>query len=143
MDSIAKVLLVEDNPGDARLTKEALAESKVKIELFHVEDGTDAMSFLKKENGYADVPSPDLVLLDLNLPKMNGSEVLKQMRDIPEYANTPVVVLTTSQDEEDIARSYDLHANCYVSKPVDFDAFVKVIKSIDEFWFTIVKLPSI
>ncbi len=142
MHEIAKVLLVEDNPGDARLTKEALAESKITIELFHVIDGVEAMAFMKKADGFSDVPTPDLVLLDLNLPKMNGMEVLEDMRSLPEYTNTPVVVLTTSESEADIAKSYDLKANCYVSKPVDFDAFVQVIKSIDEFWFSIVKLPK-
>ena len=139
---LANVLLVEDNPGDARLTMEALSEGKIKINLTHVEDGVQAMAALKQEGEFVSTPRPDLILLDLNLPLKDGREVLGELRAIPELANIPVVVLTTSQSEEDIARSYDLKANCYVTKPVDFDDFVRVIKSIDEFWFSIVKLPS-
>ncbi len=139
---LANVLLVEDNPGDARLTMEALSEGKIKINLTHVEDGVQAMAALKQEGEYANTPRPDLILLDLNLPQKDGREVLEEFKSIPELANIPVVVLTTSQSEEDIARSYDLKANCFISKPVDFDDFVRVIKTIDEFWFSIVKLPS-
>ncbi len=138
----AQVLLVEDNKGDARLTKEALAESKVHIELSHVEDGAEAMAFLKKEGQYADAPTPDLILLDLNLPKKSGREVLTEMRQLSECGLTPVVILTTSEAEEDIVKSYELNANCYITKPVDFSEFLKVVKSIDEFWLTIVKLPN-
>jgi len=138
---LANVLLVEDNPGDARLTMEALSEGKIRINLTHVEDGVQAMAALKQEGEYVNTPRPDLILLDLNLPLKDGREVLEEFKSIPKLASIPVVVLTTSQSEEDIARSYDLKANCYVTKPVDFDAFVHVIKSIDDFWFSIVKLP--
>jgi two-component system, chemotaxis family, response regulator Rcp1 len=138
----AQILLVEDNQGDARLTKEALKDSKIHIELSHVEDGVEAMAFLQKQGKYADVPKPDLVLLDLNLPKMSGREVLEKMRQIPECALIPVVILTTSEAEEDIMKSYELNANCYITKPVDFNEFLKVVNSIDEFWLTIVKLPK-
>lgn len=130
----AVVLLVEDNPGDARLTKEALIDGKVKLDLFHVEDGAQALAFLKGEGEYADSPLPDLILLDLNLPTVSGHEVLADIRKNPKTSNIPVVILTTSKDEIDIAKSYDLRANCYVSKPVDFESFVEVIKAIDEFW---------
>ena len=140
---IVNVLLVEDNPGDARLTREALAEGKIHVNLTHVTDGAKAMAALRREGEYADVPRPDLMLLDLNLPIKDGREVLQEMRAIPELDAVPVVVLTTSESEEDILKSYQLKANCYVTKPVDFDSFVHVIKSIDDFWFSIVKLPSI
>tara|TARA_R110002072_G_scaffold32211_3_gene98584 strand:- start:7174 stop:7602 length:429 start_codon:yes stop_codon:yes gene_type:complete len=138
---LVNVLLVEDNPGDARLTMEALSEGKINVNLTHVEDGVQAMAALKQEGQYVDVPRPDLILLDLNLPLKDGREVLEEFKAIPELANIPVVVLTTSQSDEDIVRSYNLKANCYISKPVDFDDFVHVIKTIDEFWFSIVKLP--
>ena len=140
---IVNVLLVEDNPGDARLTREALNEGKIHVNLTHVTDGAKAMSALRREGEYVDVPRPDLMLLDLNLPIKDGREVLQEMRAIPELDAVPVVVLTTSESEEDILKSYQLKANCYVTKPVDFDSFVHVIKSIDDFWFSIVKLPSI
>lgn len=138
---LANVLLVEDNPGDARLTMEALTEGKIKVNLTHVEDGVQAMAALKQEGEYSDSPRPDLVLLDLNLPLKDGREVLEELRDIPDLASIPVVVLTTSKSEEDIVRSYKLSANCFVTKPVNFDDFVEVIKRIDEFWFSVVKLP--
>ena len=140
---LVNVLLVEDNPGDARLTKEALAEGKIHVDLTHVTDGVQAMSALKQEGDYVDIPRPDLILLDLNLPLKDGREVLKELKTIPELCPIPVVVLTTSKDEQDVLESYQLKANCYVTKPVDFDAFVHVIKSIDEFWFSVVKLPSV
>jgi len=140
--NMANVLLVEDNPGDARLTKEALTEGKIKVNLTHVVDGVQAMAALKQEGDYADVPRPDLVLLDLNLPLKDGREVLQELKSIPGLATIPVVVLTTSQSEEDISRSYNLNANCYISKPVGFDDFVNVINSINEFWFSTVKLPA-
>ncbi len=139
---LVNVLLVEDNPGDARLTKEALAEGKIHVNLTHVSDGIEAMQALKQEGCHAETLRPDIILLDLNLPSKDGREVLKELKEMPELATIPVVVLTTSKSEEDVLKSYELKANCYVTKPVDFDAFVQVIKSIDEFWFSVVKLPS-
>lgn len=139
---LINVLLVEDNLGDARLTKEALAEGKIHVNLTHVDDGVKAMAALKQEGGYSDVPRPDLILLDLNLPLKDGREVLEEMKSIPELSAIPVIVLTTSADEEDILKSYELNASCYIIKSVDFDSFVHIIKSIDEFWFSIVKLPK-
>lgn len=138
---LVNVLLVEDNPGDARLTKEALAEGKIHVNLTHVTDGVQAMNALKQDGDYVDVPRPDLILLDLNLPLKDGRQVLEELKSIPELCAIPVVVLTTSIGEQDILQSYQLKANCYVNKPVDFDAFVHVIKSINEFWFSVVKLP--
>jgi len=137
-----EILLVEDNPGDVRLTKEALKESKVKNNLNVVMDGVEAVNFLKKKGEYSDSPTPDLILLDLNLPKKNGKEVLAEIKEDLELKKIPVVVLTVSQNEEDIYRTYKLHANCYVTKPIDLEQFMKVIKSIDDFWLTIVKLPT-
>jgi chemotaxis family two-component system response regulator Rcp1 len=136
------VLLVEDNPGDARLTKEALAEGRIHMNLTHVDDGVKAMAALKQDGDYADVPRPDLILLDLNLPLKDGREVLEEMKSMPELSSIPVIVLTTSENEEDVLKSYELNANCYITKSVDFDSFMHVIKSIDEFWFSIVKLPK-
>jgi two-component system, chemotaxis family, response regulator Rcp1 len=141
-DGWAQVLLVEDNRGDARLTKEALADSKIHVDLSHVEDGAEAMKFLKKEGEYADAPTPDIILLDLNLPKKGGREVLEELRQLPDCSLIPVVILTTSEADEDIIKSYELKANCYITKPVDFNDFLKVVSSIDEFWLTIVKLPK-
>ena len=136
------ILLVEDNPGDVRLTQEALKEAKVGNQLHVVEDGVEAMAFLRHEGKYADSPHPDLILLDLNLPKKDGREVLAEIKQDPKLMRIPVVVLTTSRAEEDILRSYNLHANCYVTKPVDLDQFITIVKSIEDFWLTIVKLPS-
>ena len=136
-----KILLVEDNPGDIRLTVEALKESKVNNQLSVVQDGEAAVSFLKREGQYADSPRPDIILLDLNLPKKNGREVLQEIKADDSLKRIPVVVLTTSGAEQDVLRSYDLHANCYVTKPVDLEKFISVVKSIEDFWFTIVKLP--
>jgi two-component system, chemotaxis family, response regulator Rcp1 len=136
------ILLVEDNPGDARLAAEALKDAKVKNRIYHVEDGVEAMNFLRRRAGYSDAVRPDLILLDLNLPKMDGREVLAEIKADPQLKRIPVVVLTISKDEEDILRSYNLHANCYISKPIDFDQFVKVVHSIENFWMTIVTLPS-
>lgn len=136
------ILLVEDNPGDVRLTQEALKEAKVRNRLHVVEDGVAAMGFLHQEGEYQGMPKPDLILLDLNLPKKDGREVLEEIKQDPSLMRIPVVVLTTSQAEEDIVRSYDLHANCYVTKPVDLDQFINIVKSIEDFWLTIVKLPS-
>lgn len=136
------ILLVEDNPGDVRLTREALKEAKVRNQLHVVEDGVAAMQFLRGEGGFTNVPRPDLILLDLNLPKKDGREVLEEIKQDPDLMRVPVVVLTTSQAEEDILRSYNLHANCYVTKPVDLDQFITIVKSIEDFWLTIVKLPT-
>jgi two-component system, chemotaxis family, response regulator Rcp1 len=136
-----EVLLVEDSPGDVRLTQEALKDAKVHINLRVVRDGMDAMAFLKREGEYATAPRPDLILLDLNLPRKDGREVLKEIKENPELKSIPVVVLTTSASEADILRSYLLHANCYITKPVNLDGFLTVVKSIDSFWLSIVKLP--
>ncbi|MBE3116690.1 response regulator [Candidatus Bathyarchaeota archaeon] len=135
------ILLVEDNPGDVRLTKEALIDAKVLNEIYVVKDGVEAMEFLRKEGSFAHVPVPDLILLDLNLPRKDGREVLAEIKTDPKLKRIPVVILTTSQAEEDILKSYDLHANCYVTKPVDLNRFVEIMRSLDEFWFSIVKLP--
>jgi chemotaxis family two-component system response regulator Rcp1 len=137
-----RILLVEDNPGDVRLTKEALKEAKVRNSLSVVEDGVAAMNFLRCEGEYADVERPDLILLDLNLPKKDGREVLEEIKRDPALKRIPIVVLTTSRAEQDILQSYDLHANCYVTKPVDLDQFINIVKSIEDFWLTIVRLPS-
>jgi chemotaxis family two-component system response regulator Rcp1 len=137
-----EILLVEDNPGDVRLTQEALRDVKMKNNLSVVGDGVEAMQFLRREGPYAEAPRPDIILLDLNLPRMDGQEVLAAVKADPELKCIPVVVLTTSQAEEDIIRSYRLNANCYVTKPVDFDQFIRVVQSVENFWFTIVKLPS-
>jgi len=139
---LADILLVEDNPGDVRLAKEALKESKLLNKLYQVEDGIKAMAFLRQEGDYADVPRPDLVLLDLNLPRKNGREVLAEIKGDETLKRIPVVVLTVSRAEEDVLKSYNLHANCYISKPFDMEQFVKVVKSIEDFWFSIVKLPA-
>ena len=136
------VLLVEDNPGDVRLTREALKDAKVRNNLYVAETGDEAIAFLRQEGRFARSPRPDLVLLDLNLPRKNGREVLKEIKSDADLKRIPVVVLTSSDDEKDIVKSYDLGANCYVTKPVDLDQFMNVVKSIDSFWVTIVKLPS-
>ncbi len=137
-----EILLVEDNPGDVRLTQEALKESKVTNNLSVAEDGVEALAFLKREGKYADAPHPDLLLLDLNLPKKDGRELLEEIKADENLRRIPVVVLTTSKAEEDILRMYDQHANCYITKPIDFDQFIEVVKSIEDFWLTIVKLPT-
>lgn len=136
-----EILLVEDNPADVRLTREALKEAKVRNQLHVVEDGVAAMEFLTRQGEYADAPRPDLILLDLNLPKKDGREVLEEIKQDDSLKRIPVVVLTTSQAEEDIVKTYSLHANCYVTKPVDLDQFITIVKSIEDFWLTIVKLP--
>ena len=136
-----EILLVEDNPADVRLTREALKEAKVRNQLHVVEDGVAAMTFLKREGDFADAPRPDLILLDLNLPKKDGREVLEEIKQDDSLKRIPVVVLTTSQAEEDIVKTYNLHANCYVTKPVDLDQFITIVRSIEDFWLTIVKLP--
>src|SRR6056297_80209 len=137
-----EILLVEDSPGDQRLTKEALKEGKINNNLYIVEDGEEALAFLKKQEPFTTVPKPDLILLDLNLPKMNGQEVLKIIKADETLKRIPVVILTTSQADEDILNAYNLNANCYITKPVDFDQFIHVVNKIQEFWFTIVKLPE-
>ena len=135
------ILLVEDNPADVRLTREALREAKVLNSLHIVEDGMKALDFLRKRSPYASCPSPDLILLDLNLPKKDGREVLAEIKQDESWRRIPVVVLTTSRAEEDIVRSYDLHANAYVTKPVNLDQFLEAIRVIEKFWLAIVTLP--
>jgi two-component system response regulator len=137
-----EILLVEDNPGDVRLSIEVLRDAKVHNHLNTVSDGVEALSFLRREGIYADAPHPDLILLDLNLPKKDGREVLAEIKADDNLKRIPVVVLTTSQSEEDILKAYELHANCYISKPVNLDQFIKVVQSIEAFWLTIVKLPA-
>jgi CheY-like chemotaxis protein len=136
-----EILLVEDNPGDVRLTHEALKEGKVRNNMSVVSDGVAALAFLRGEPPYSGVPHPDLILLDLNLPKKGGLEVLSEIKNDERLKRIPVVVLTTSQAEQDIIRSYEIHANAYVTKPVDLDQFILVVKSIEDFWLEIVKLP--
>ena len=136
-----EILLVEDNPGDVRLTQEILRDGKVRNNMSVAKDGVDAVSFLRRTGEYAGAPRPDIILLDLNLPKKDGREVLAEIKADPDLKNIPVVVLTTSSAEQDIVKSYDLHANCYITKPVDLDQFIRVIRSIEDFWLTIVKLP--
>ena len=136
-----EILLVEDNPGDVRLTREALKEGKVYSNLHTGQDGVEAMEFLRKQGRYKDVPRPDIILLDLNLPKKDGREVLEEIKTDSDLKRIPVVVLTTSKAEEDVLRTYNLHANCYVTKPVDLEKFMIVVKTIDVFWLTVVTLP--
>ena len=138
-----EVLLVEDNPGDVRLTMEALKEAKMHNRVSVVQDGMDAMDFLRKRGKFADATRPDLILLDLNLPRKNGREVLAEIKADESLKCIPVVVLTTSEAEQDILKAYKLHANCYVTKPVDLDQFIKVVQSIENFWMTVVKLPPV
>ncbi len=137
----AEVLLVEDNPGDVRLTTEALKEGRVLNQVHVVGDGVEALKFLRREEPYTDAVKPDLILLDLNLPRMSGREVLAEIKADEDLKRIPVVVLTTSQAEEDVLRSYDLHANCYVTKPVDLEQFLEVVKFIEDYWLMMVKLP--
>ncbi|MCJ7647943.1 MAG: response regulator [Candidatus Lokiarchaeota archaeon] len=136
-----EVLLVEDNPGDIRLTKEAMKEAKIINNLNVVEDGVEALAYLRKKGNFKGVKRPDLILLDINLPKKNGREVLAEIKQDIHLKQIPVVILTVSNAEEDIIKTYELHANCYITKPVDMEQFTKVVKSIDEFWFSIVRLP--
>jgi two-component system, chemotaxis family, response regulator Rcp1 len=133
--------LVEDNPADVRLTQEALEESKLLCKLFTVFDGEAAMDFLRNKGNYQDAIRPDIIILDLNLPKKDGREVLREIKEDTNLKSIPVVVLTMSKSDEDAWKAYNLHANCYITKPIDFNQFIKVVKSIQEFWFTIVKLP--
>jgi chemotaxis family two-component system response regulator Rcp1 len=136
-----EILLIEDNPGDVRLTKEVLKEGKVRNNLQVVGDGVEAMAYLHRENSYTKAPRPDLILLDLNLPKKDGREVLQEIKADHQLKRIPVVVLTTSDADEDILKSYNLSANCYITKPVDLDQFISVIRSVEAFWLTIVTLP--
>lgn len=140
---LADILLVEDNPGDARLAEEALKDSKVKNQLHIVMDGLAATDFLFKRNEYKDAPTPDIILLDLNLPKKDGREVLAEIKADEKLKRIPVVILTMSDAEKDILKVYDLHANCYITKPLDLDKFMEVVRSIEDFWLTIVKLPNL
>lgn len=136
-----EILLVEDNEGDARLAKEALSDAKVANNLAWVKDGVEALAYLRGEGEYKGTLRPDVVLLDLNLPRKDGREVLAEIKQDEELRRIPVVILTVSEAEEDIVKTYDLHANCYIRKPLDLDQFIKVVKAIENFWLTIVKLP--
>ncbi|WP_119460853.1 response regulator [Rhodospirillaceae bacterium SYSU D60014] len=136
------ILLVEDNPGDVRLTKEALKESRILNNLYFARDGVEALAFLTQQEPYQEVPRPDLILLDLNLPRKDGRELLAEIKQHQELKRIPVVILTTSEAEQDILKTYELHANCYITKPVDLDKFVDIVKGLEEFWLSIVKLPS-
>jgi chemotaxis family two-component system response regulator Rcp1 len=136
-----ELLLVEDNPGDVRLTQEALREGKVCNHLHVAADGVEALAYLRREGQYANARQPDLILLDLNLPKKSGREVLAEIKADPDLRRIPVVILTVSKAEEDVLKSYNLHANCYITKPVDLDQFLGVVKSIEDFWLTVVVLP--
>ena len=138
-----EILLVEDNPGDERLTREALKEGKVYHKLHWAKDGVEAMDFLYRRGKFSDAPRPDIILLDLNLPKKDGREVLQDIKSDDTLKRIPVVVLTTSKAEEDVLRTYNLHANCYVTKPVDLEKFIVVVQSIDRFWLSVVTLPPL
>ena len=142
MSQIANILLVDDSPEDVDLTREALESTKIANNLAVVYDGVEALAYLRKQGKYADVSRPSLILLDLNMPKKDGRQVLDEIKHDPNLKDIPVVILTTSRDEEDILKAYKLHANCYVKKPVNMSEFMKVVKSIDHFWFAIVELPS-
>lgn len=140
-NKLIEILLVEDNPGDVRLTKEAFKIGKIQNNMHVVYDGEEAMDFLYRRGTHADAPRPDIILLDLNLPKKDGREVLKEIKSDDNLKSIPVVILTTSSAEEDIIRTYDLHANCYITKPVDLDKFLAIVQMIEDFWLTVVKLP--
>ena len=137
-----KILLVEDNPADARLAVEALEESRVRSKLYHVDDGVQAMNFLHRQNEFRDAPLPDLILLDLNLPRKDGREVLEEIKGDPKLKMIPVIVLTTSAAERDLVKTYHLHANAYIVKPLDYDEFGEVVRAIDAFWFSVARLPQ-
>ena len=141
MSQNVEILLVEDNPGDIRLIVEVLKEGKIHNNLSIVEDGEEALAYLRREGSYRDAIVPDIILLDLNLPKINGTEVLAEIKKDPLLKYIPVIILTTSEAEQDILRAYDLHANCYITKPVNLEQFLTVVRSIENFWLTIVKLP--
>ena len=137
-----EILLIEDNPGDVRLTAEALKQGQERSNLSVVKDGVEALAFLQREGPFAAALRPDLILLDLNLPRKDGREVLAEIKQDPRFQRIPVVVLTTSSAEQDVVRSYDLHANCYITKPANLGQFVKIIKAIEDFWLTIARLPG-
>lgn len=137
-----ELLLVEDNPGDVRLTKEALKDGRFLVNLHVVGDGVSAMEFLRRKGEHLNAPEPHLILLDLNLPKMSGREVLKEIKTDPSLRHIPVIIMTTSKAEQDILKAYDLNANCYIAKPVDLDQFLHIIRSIEDFWLTVVTLPG-
>jgi two-component system, chemotaxis family, response regulator Rcp1 len=139
---LIEILLIEDSPSDAALTFEAMKEGKIANNMTRVEDGAEAIAYLRRQEPYSQAPRPDLILLDLNLPRKDGREVLRELKNDPELKRIPVIVLTTSHAEEDILRAYDLNANCYITKPVDFKQFIEVIKSIEQFWLTVVRLPT-
>lgn len=139
--TLVEILLVEDNPGDVRLAEEALRDNKLYNRVSVVQDGVEAIKFLRQKGPYAEAPRPDIILLDLNLPRVDGREVLARIKGNERLRPIPVVILTTSKAEEDVLKSYDLHANCYVTKPVDLEKFIVVVKSIDQFWLTVVTLP--
>ncbi|MCZ2075281.1 MAG: response regulator [Bryobacteraceae bacterium] len=136
-----ELLLVEDNPGDVRLTKEALKDGRFLVNLHVVGDGVSAMEFLRREGEHRDAPEPHLILLDLNLPRMSGREVLQEIKTDPSLRHIPVIIMTTSKAEQDVLKAYDLNANCYIAKPVDLDQFLHIIRSIEDFWLTVVTLP--
>jgi two-component system, chemotaxis family, response regulator Rcp1 len=136
-----EILMVEDNPGDVRLAVEALREGKVRNHMYTVDDGEKALAFLRRQGQYAEMPRPDLILLDLNLPKKTGQEVLAEIKEDSDLRRIPVVILTVSEAEADILKTYNLHANCYITKPVDLDRFIEVVKSVEDFWLTVVMLP--
>lgn len=142
MTRIADILLVEDNLADVRLTQEALKENKLRVNLHVANDGVEAMAFLKKQDQYANKPTPDLVLLDLNMPRKDGKEVLKEMKEDPMLNTIPVIILTVSKAEEDIALAYKYNVNCYITKPLDLEKFISVVKAIETFWLSIVTLPQ-
>ncbi len=141
-EKTVEILLAEDNPGDVMLTKKALEQGKLANNLHVVTDGVEALAFLNNDGEYADKPRPDLILLDLNMPRKDGQDVLKELQADDELCRIPVVVLTSSESEEDIARSYELNANAYLTKPVDFDGFIEIVNRMEEFWFKVVKLPE-
>jgi CheY-like chemotaxis protein len=138
---LVKILLIEDNPGDVRLTLEAFREGKVRNKIYVVNDGVEALAFLHREGKYTDMPRPDVILLDLNLPRKDGRQVLEEIKKDPNLTRIPVVILTTSQAEQDVLQTYSLHANCYITKPVELEQFITVVKSIETFWLNVVKLP--
>lgn len=137
-----EILMIEDNPGDVRLTKEAMRANKVKNNMNIAVDGVEALAYLRREGKYSNAIKPNLIILDLNLPKKNGIEVVKEIKNDPQLKRIPVVILTTSKSEEDIIKSYNLHANCYITKPIDLDQFVNMVRSIEDFWLEIVTLPK-
>ncbi|PKN58060.1 MAG: response regulator [Deltaproteobacteria bacterium HGW-Deltaproteobacteria-14] len=139
---VVSILLVDDSLGDARLAREALRESKVDNAMYHLTDGAQALAFLRREPGYEEATRPDLILLDLNMPRMDGREVLAELKRDADLRRIPVVILTCSDDEHDIRLSYDLQANCFITKPIDMNQFIKVVSSIEDFWFSIVRLPK-